>query len=417
MTSTESTPAPELRLREWDEDVVASRRRFRRRVPAPRANPFWRFLFPLVVVGLGVITFDLWREGTKAVLDSTDGTIVEVPSDPSAPGYEAFAVPTPTMMILHVDDNDELVGVTVMARTLLDNGGQIVLLSSDLAANGLGGVTLAGRYATEGADAVEHAVGAMFGFGFTDTATYNTSDFGSLLALAEPLPFSLLDDLFVTTPSGDTDLFLGAGNRQLDGAVAAELYAFRNPNEADANRNERQADLWESWMVQVGRALDTDAVVPPFDDGLSAYLRAFGAGQRDIELAPAVPAANGDGTPIYVFDDDGWALLDEISDRMTPLPIAPRGSDMPTIRLLDGTGDRRIAQAALDTLSDLAEVAIVGNAIEFGVTRTSVSYHQEAVADAAQRLAGLIGGEVFFDPRPDDPAELTVVIGTDWEAP
>ena len=90
---------------------------------------------------------------------------------------------------------------------------------------------------------------------------------------------------------------------------------------------------------------------------------------------------------------------------------------MPTIRLLDGTGDRRIAQAALDRLSDLAEVAIVGNAIEFGVTRTSVSYHQEAVADAAQRLAGLIGGEVFFDPRPDDPAELTVVIGTDWEAP
>ena len=417
MTSTEAASPDETRLREWGDDLEPSRRRFRRRVPAPKANPFWRFLFPLVPVVLGYVAFDLWREGTKAVLDSTDGTVVEVPSEPTAPGYEAFVVPTPTMMVLHTDDSDQLVGVTVMARTLLDNGGQIVLLSSDLAADGVEGATLADRYAADGAEAVEQAVGTLFGFGFVETATYNTRDFGLLLALAEPLPFGLLDDLFQVTPEGETELYLGAGSKQLDGEVAAELYAFRNPDEADANRNVRQADLWESWLLVIGRATDINTVVPPFDEGLSPYLRAFGVGQRDIQLAPARPTETHDGTPVYGFDDAGWAWLDEIADRMTPVPVAPLGSGLPTIRLLDGTGDRRIAQASFDVLSDLAEVAIVGNALEFGVTETTVSYHEQADADVAEALAAEIDGEARFDPRTDDPADLTIVIGTDWEAP
>jgi hypothetical protein len=416
VTSTEATPSTEATLAEWNDEATPGRRRFRRRTPAPKANPFWRFVFPLVLLGLGYLTFDLWREGTKAVLDSTDGTVVEVPTDPNAPGYEAFVNPTPTLLMLHTDDADRLVGVTVMARTLLDNGGQVVLLSSELAANGLGGPTLADRYATDGATAVEEAVGTLFGFGFLDTTTYNTRDFGLLLGLVEPLPFGLLDDLVQTSADGITEVYLDAGSKQLDGTVAAEVYAFRNPDEADANRNERQLDLWESWLLAISRADDIDTAVPPFNEGLSTYLRAFGVGQRDIQLAPAVPTDAG-GDAIYTFDDAGWRWLVETSERMTPLPVAPLGSDLPTIRLLDGTGDRRVAQASLTALAHLAEITIVGNAIEFGVTDTTVSYHEQAAADAAETLAAQIGGEAVFDPRLDDPAELTVVIGTDWEAP
>ena len=43
--------------------IEAPRRRFRRRTPAPKANPFWRFLFPLVVIGL-VDVHDLAIEAT-----------------------------------------------------------------------------------------------------------------------------------------------------------------------------------------------------------------------------------------------------------------------------------------------------------------------------------------------------------------
>ena len=46
-----STDADDLRLSDYDEPSTSSggRRRRRKRVPAPKANPFWRFLFPLVV--------------------------------------------------------------------------------------------------------------------------------------------------------------------------------------------------------------------------------------------------------------------------------------------------------------------------------------------------------------------------------
>ena len=417
MTSTEADTSGEAVLEEWNGEYTPSPRRFRRRAPAPKANPFWRFLFPVVLAGLAFVTFDLWREGTKAVLDSTDGTVIEVPSDPNAPGFEAFVRPTPTMLVAHTTDDDRLVGVTVMARTLLDNGGQLVLLSADLAADGRGGATLADRYAAEGLPAVEEAVGGLFGFGFLETATYATRDFGPLLALVEPLPFALLDDLVQVTPDGELDVYLSAGNKQLDGAVAAEIYGFRNPDEADANRTERQVDVWESWLLAINRADDINVAVPPFDEGLSPFLRAFGEGQRDIQAAPAIPTSTDAGTAIYTFDDGGWEWLREISERMTPLPVAPLGSDLPSVRLLDGTGDRRIAQASLGALSRLTNISIVGNALEFGVTQTTVSYHDQAAAVAAETLARRIGGEAVFDPRPEDPVDLTVVIGTDWEAP
>ena len=160
-----------------------------------------------------------------------------------------------------------------------------------------------------------------------------------------------------------------------------------------------------------------DAAALPFDEGLSAYLKAFAVGQRDLQLAPARPADPNEAQPVYVFDDAGRAWLADVAERMTPLPIAPIGSDLPSVRLLDGTGDRRIAQEALDVVVRLSEVEIFGNATEFGLSQTTVSYHDPAGADAAADLASSLGGLAQFDPRPDDPVDLTVVIGTDWEAP
>ena len=114
-------------------DVVTVPRlvRRRRRRPAPKASPFWRFLFPLLVVAAGVAVFVLWREGTKSVLDSIDGREVELVVDPAEPGYEAFVDPTPTLMVVHTEQG-ALVGVTVLAQTALEAGGSGVLLAADL---------------------------------------------------------------------------------------------------------------------------------------------------------------------------------------------------------------------------------------------------------------------------------------------
>jgi len=410
---TEARDEGEIQLDTVDERSTTSRRRWRkRRVPAPKANPFWRFIFPIVLVGLAVASFQLWRTGTKAVLDSTDGTVVEVVSDPDAPGYQAFAVPTPTMLTLHIDDG-ELVGVTVLARTLLDSGGQLVLVSADLAADGEGDPTLAEVYVAEGAPGVERSVGALFGFGFLEVLEIDTVSLGRLLELAEPLAFNLLDDLISIDADG-TEVWMERGGTLLDGDVAADVYRWRNPGEVDANRNERQVDLWESWLASVAAADDLVAATLPFDDGLSPYLRALASGQSDIQLLPAVPI-DGGSAPTYVLDDNATTWLAEIADRMVPLPIPAPGVDVATVRLLDGIGDHAVAGDARAVVARLSELVIVGNATEFGLATTTVAYHDEASASLAEALAAQLNAEVAADLRLDEPVDLTVTIGNDWE--
>ena len=424
MTTVDATSEPQesVLLEEFDDDTTTAPPQVRRRRrPAPKANAFFRFVFPLIIVAAGVAVMLLWRHGTKVVLDSTDGDLVEIVTDPSAPGYEAFVDPTPTLMVAHVVDG-ELVGVTVMAQTLLEDGGQAVLVSADLLitadeVDGLDPILLADAYEQGGLSRVEELVAEMFGFGFLETMEVDTDDLRSLMRLVEPIPFALADDLRQETGNGETEIWLGKGQKQLDGAVAAEVYAFRNPGEPDASRNERQLDLWESWLREIGRADDLLAATLPFEDGLSPYLRSLGGGSVDVALLPSLPAQFGDDRPIYDLNDDHRLWLAEKASQMVPLPIAPPRTEQPRVRLLNGTDLPRLRDDALDALVDLGvEVSVIGNASEFGVTRTTVTYHQAAAEAQADTLAAEIGASVTFAENPDLPVDLTIVVGTDWES-
>lgn len=386
------------------------------RRPAPKANPFFRFVFPVVIIASGLAVFLLWREGTKAVLDSTDGTVLEIVTDPGQPGYEVFVDPTPTMLLVHLDDG-ELVGLTVFAATLLDNGGHAVLVGADVASDGIDGPTFAQRWRTGGMDAVERDLGAMFGFGFVETDAIETPELAQLLSLSEPFPINLLDPLVEVNEDGRTMVFLRAGGQQLDGDAGAELYRWRNPSEFEANRTERQLDLWKSWLAMVGSAADPLSVTLPHDFGLSPFLRAFAAGRADLQILPVVPDSGEAEAAVYSLDDRGREWLSDMSDRMVPLRISPIGFPIPTLRLLDGTGDPAVRDSALEALADLSEIRVLGNTAEFGVAATVVTHHRAEAAAAASVIAKELGAQVVFSDEPDQPVDLTVVIGTDWEAP
>ncbi len=401
----------EAQLDDYEEPRGSTGRR-----PAPKANPFFRFVFPVLILALGLAVFLLWREGTKAVLDSTDGTVVETVTDPTQPGYEVFVDPTPTLLLVHLDDG-ELVGLTVLAATLLDNGGQAVLIGADVASDGAEGPTFAQRWRTGGMNAVEADVGTMFGFGFVETDAIETPELAQLLSLSEPLPFNLLDPLVVVGEGGSATTFLRAGGQELTGDEAAELYRWRNPAEFDANRSERQLDLWESWLLAVAQAEDPLLVTLPHDFGLSPYIRAFASGRADLQIMPAAPGDGEAESAVYSLSDRGREWLADIADRMVPLRISPIGSSIPTLRLLDGTGDPTVRDAALEALASLSEIRVFGNAAEFGIADTVVTHHRPELADAAAIVASELGAEVVFSDEPDQPVELTVVIGTDWEGP
>lgn len=419
MTTTDTGASIDPPLAEDHDGDVAPPTRRRRR-PAPRAHPFWRFVFPVLVVAAGVAVFFVWRAGTKAVLDSTDGQQVVVVSDPAAPGYVAFVDPTPTMLVVHTAD-DELVGVSVLARTALDAGGTLVLLSADMLMqpddNRDNDVLLGRAYDRGGIGEVEELVAGLFGFGFHETQELDEDALAQFLGLVEPIPFGTADALVAVDDAGAITELLPAGLHDLDGATAAEVYGWRNPGEFESNRRERQLDLWLAWLQQIGRADDLLAATLPFDDGLPRYLRSLGAGTADVSLVPLEPFYVGDALPLYYLDEAGHDWLAAKAADMVPLPIGSTAGARSSVRLLDGTGETRVRDRMLPILVAAgAEISIIGNAPAFDVADTVVAYHIAENQLAAEDLAATIGAAVRFDADPNQPIDLTVIVGADQEA-
>ena len=415
MTTTGTADPPLIEDDDGEPSVPSRRRR-----PAPRSHPFWRFVFPILVVAAGIAVFFVWRAGTKAVLDSTDGREVEVITDPAAPGYVAFVEPTPTLLIVHVDDST-LVGVSVLARTALDNGGTLVLVSADMLIAPEDGLTdpilLTELYANEGLAGLERRIGDLFGFGFRETLEIETDSLRQWLRLVEPIPYNLVDDLIEGDGNGGESTFLEAGFADLDGETAAQLYRWRNPGEFDVNRSERQLRLWRAWLREIDAAEEILAATLPFEDGLSPYLRSLGTSPADLSILPLVSLQFEDAAPIYALDDAGAEWLHAKALEMVPLPVSSHTGARPSVSLLDGTGDRQIRDRMLPVIVAAgAEISIIGNALAFDVTDTVVIHHSVETEQAAIDLAAAIGADVLFEENPDSPSDLTVTIGTDQEA-
>jgi len=387
--------------------------------PAPGPHPFWGLVFPLLVVAVAALVFAVWREGTKLVLDSNNGERRETITDPTAPGYQAFVDPTPTMLVAHLSDGGDLVGITVLARTALDQGGTAVLLSAETllepSDDPADAVFVGEVYEAAGMEGLSRLVGDVFGFGFRETLEITTSQLGGWLRLVEPLPVVLDDDLVSVGAGGLVETEYRAGFQQLSGARAAEVYGWLNEGEFDSNRTQRQADLWEAWLSRVGTADDLVAATLPFDDGLSAYLRALGTGSRRLEVLAVVAVSfGGEDPPFFALNEEQKVQLKRLAREMVPLPVGSHLGARPSVSLLDGTG-AGLGDQMLPLLVDAgAEITVLGNAAVFGVEETTVAYHLADHRQAATALADAIGASTTFVEDVDSPADLTVTVGWDW---
>jgi hypothetical protein len=374
-------------------------------------------VFPLLIAGAGVFVFALWRDGAKAVLDTTDGSVVSAVDDPSEPGFLAFATPTPTLMVAHVDADDTLVGVTVLARTSLDAGGSLVVLSPNMLLDlSEQDVILGELYASQGVEALELAVAEYFGFGFTEAEpmVMSTERLGLFLERVEPVSFFLADDLVRLGADGVGEVVYDSGFGRFDGADLAEIYGWRNPNELDDGRFTRQLAIWEAWLAAVGEADDLLAATLPFEEGLPPYLRAFGTGTVDLEFAPAVPVAFGSADPIYYLAEGSQSWPIDKGREMVPVPVGYTPGVWPTVQLLDGTGDpARRGRFLPRVVAAGAEIYVIGNASSFDVEETFVAYHALEDAERGEALAAALGVPVVFDENLDQPAQLTVTVGLD----
>jgi len=386
-----------------------------KRVAAPKAHWFWRFVFPLALPGLGIWAYLLNVQGARAVLDTNTGTAIELISDPEAAGFQAFAEPTVTMLVLHVDD-EALVGISVLAETIPDEGGQVVLVSVDVLSDGSGSSTLAETFASDGAQAVADAVSNLFGFGFLDVVELPASSLGELFEPVSPLLIRLADDLEVVDAVGDRDVWLSSGPARLDGVDLARLYGFVNPGEAGVNRTIRQQAIWQSWLAGIGAADDLSDTVLGFYAGVPRVVSDLGTGQSAVDVLPVAPVDETADVLIYELNKQGIDWVAEMARRMVALPVAPAGETWASVRLLNGTTDSAMLDVAIESLSWRTEIVVVGNVEIFGVSETQVAYHRQGSADAAEQLAEELNAVLVADLRTDQPVDMTVTIGSDWMA-
>ena len=442
MTETERPGAvPEVPVAEAERPRAAPERRRLRRRPAPRAHPFWRFGFPVIVVAAGVAVLLLSQGGARTVLDSTAGEVVDIVQRPDEPGYEVFVQPTPTLLVAHTRDGI-LTGVTFLAQSDFERGGAAILLPADLIVfydeEPDGGGRAAGQdgaadrededeaddepqgqllslaWAEGGLARVEFLAETLFGFGFGEVIELNDEQFATVIGPVSPLPYLLADDLVVRTGIGLTT-WLPAGRLELDAPTAARVYGFRNPGEADVNRVERQRAMWTAWLASIARADDPGSVVLPFRDGVWPFLGSLGLGSGVVETAPVQPVVlDPGGVPLYIFDDEGSEWMAAKALELVPWPIPAKSSVRPTVRLLDGIGDPAIRDGRVgDIVAAGGAVTVIGNAEEFGVARTVVAYHRAEMAAAAADLAGLFGVEPVLLDNPDPSTDITVTVGLD----
>ena len=425
MSPATRTADPEPRLRESiseHPDATAAARTAaptKTKRPAPSPHPFWGLVFPFVVLGVAALVFAVWRDGTRLVLDSNAGERIETITDPTEPGYQALVDPTPTMLVAHLSDGGDLVGITVLAQTVLDQGGTAVLISADSllgpAADLSDAVFVRELYETSGIEGLSSLLADLFGFGFRETLEITTSELGGWLSLVEPLPVMLSDDLVFVDPTGSVTTKYRAGAQQLSGAEAAEVYGWLNDGEFDSNRTQRQVELWEVWLARVAAADDLMAATLPFDNGLPTYLRSLGTGSRRLEVLPLLAVSfGGDNPPFYAQTHEQREQLAGLAREIVPLPIGSRIGARPTVRLLDGTGMGAPRDELLPLLVDAgAEITVIGNAAAFGVAETVVAYHSADDEQAATGLADAIGASATLVEDSVAPAELTVTVGLD----
>ena len=379
----------------------------------------------MVASGLAVLL--LAREGGRAVLDTRVDTVFEtVVLQPEEPGYLELVGVTPTLLSLHTH-NGELTGVAFIARTGIDAGGGVVLLPADLqVAPGVGdvrrGELISEVYARGGADAVEQVAEGLFGLGFDDVEEITTESLAHSMGPAAPVPYLLVDDLSEAGPDGGQRVVYEAGTHEFSAADAAAVYAFRNADEADVNRVQRQRALWESWLGVIGRADDPAAAAPPPSSVLSAFMRALGSGTAVVEVPPLHPVLDPASPPRSELGDDGASWLRDRALELVPWPRQPESFLRPRVQLLDGTGDPSIRDAlAEDVIAAGGVITVMGNAAAFGVETTHFAYHREdLVTDPlTNSIAIALGVDMaLIELGEDTPdvVDITVTVGQDQAA-
>lgn len=369
--------------------------------PRKKSPRWWRWGWPLLLLGLAAAVPLLVWLGWSAISSSSDGTEVGAPVDPSVPGYRAFVEPTPTLLLVHAE-GDRLFGVTLLALTDPGvEGGVLFIPPEMMTSDGL----ISERWVESGSAGIADSIAELLGVRTNETQAVTDDGWAAMVAATAPV---IVDnpDVLVTIPG---EIGFDSGMLSLAAADAGPYLGWRNPGESPLTAMSRQLLFWDAWLAQVAESTAPDVIPGEIDRGMGRFGRELAAGQVFKS------------TIVGQVDDNGAVVLNpaqtaKLVNEVIPFPISATGENLPRVRLLNGSGDFDLTQIAARVLSRAgAQITVVGNADEFGWETTKVAYHDTGFAPHAETYRDALGtGSVIAEEQPNTSIDITVTFGADF---
>jgi hypothetical protein len=395
--------------------------------PLPRTGPstarhvrresgWWRYGFPAVMTVLVLSIPTLVWLGSRVVLGSNEGRVVERVTDPAAPGFEAVVDATPVALVVGLDEAGALDGLTVLTLTSDGNGG-VVQLPRDtvMGVPGIGNIPLSVVYRTSGLEVLREGVEGILNVGIPTVEVVGAEEWADLLAPVAPLEVQNPDPVVGTNVFGVPEVLHPAGRVILDREDVWPFLAARAPGANDLSLMVRREAFWRAWLAEVRADPDAEGVVPgEVDSGLGRFVRRLARDDVEFTTLPVRAQTYDDGTRV-AFEPDIPAV-EQLVARLIPFPAGPEGKRA-RLAVLDGTGRLDNGLGAAVVLARAGgQVQKVGNAAAFDVPLTRIVYYDEAVRPFAERFREALGvGEVVRSDELNAAVDVTVTLGTDFE--
>jgi hypothetical protein len=349
--------------------------------------------------------------GLQLVFSARGGRAVSTVNDPHAPGYLALITPTPTELMIQVDDQNQAVSLTLLSLTMQDKGGgTVVFIPMDTAVPvpGYGIDRLRTAYAVGGATALASAASQVLHMGFTQVVTVDPAKLTSLVTPLAPITINNPDAF---SSGGNT---FAAGQIELGAAQVPAYLTGRRSGESDLERLNRQSQFWTGWLSAVGASSSPDVVPGESSTGLGHFVRTLAAGPVTYETLPVSIDTDPlpDGLQLFHSDDGNARKLLTLA---VPYPVGS-GDQRATVRLLNGANGNSVPVGIVQAIVlGGGQISEMGNSRRFGAATTEIHYTDPSQKAAADRLNFALGrkAKVVLDDTGEDTVALTIVLGSD----
>lgn len=366
----------------------------------------------------------VWGVRTIASSKEGDVTVRSVPGDSIT---ELVLPDTAGALLVVVDPEDAVVGLTVLAPATGGRGGTALVIPTTTAVTGADGaeVRLGDAYASGGLEAQTGAVESLLGVTLATSLEVGEAELARLLE--DYGPFSVLfTDRVVDTQDGGDETISEAADRDLTARDAAAVLVARKQGESELARLPRTTALWEQVVgddptatatFPAGPVLDSPTTVP--ERALTTvpeFLAAVAAGSGTVQRLPVTARRAPDGGELFDVPAEYIHLL---MAQVLPGAVSPVDDDA-RVRLIEPGADPSTllaATAALDALP--ANLILASSGGQAASPAATVLSYGTPVGEAAARAMAAAG---TFGPAPTIVAaeqrfegiDLTITVGEDF---